>query len=329
MFRYIIKRILWMIPVMVGVIVVVFTITYFTPGDPVVTILGKGATDPVRYAAKQAELGLDKGYFGQLTSYIWGIASRLDFGKSFASNIPISTEIARRLPITFRLNVAGLLLMVVVGLPLGMISALKQYSILDTSLTSIALLGAAIPGFIVALLALVLFGVTLRWLPLSGLSTFKSWILPVGSSAFGGVTVFLRMTRTTMLEVIRQDYIRTARAKGQKEGVVIRKHALKNCLIPLATVFGGFLTTLFSGSIIVETIFAIPGMGMYLMAGIIARDYNVINGVVFVISFLICAINLIVDIAYAFIDPRIRSQYISKKREARIERLMQTEGDAA
>jgi len=327
--KYIIKRVLWIIPVMLGVIIIVFTITYFTPGDPVVTILGKGATDPVRYAAKAAELGLDKGYIGQLTSYIWGIVSRLDFGRSFASNVPISVEIANRLPITFRLNIVGLLLMVAIGLPLGMISAIKQYSILDTSLTSIALIGAAIPGFVVALLALVLFGVVLRWLPLSGLSSFKSWILPVGSSAFGGVTVFLRMTRTTMLEVIRQDYIRTARAKGQKEGIVIRKHALKNCLIPLTTVFGGFLTTLFSGSIIVETIFAIPGMGMYLMSGITARDYPVINGVVFMISFLICAINLIVDIAYAFIDPRIRSQYISKKREALIEALMPTEGDAA
>jgi peptide/nickel transport system permease protein len=211
-----------------------------------------------------------------------------------------------------------------------MISALKQYSILDTTLTAIALIGAAIPSFILALLCLVLFGVTLRWLPISGLSTWKSWILPVGTSAFGGVTVFLRMSRTTMLEVIRQDYIRTARAKGQKESVVIRKHALKNCLIPLTTVLGGFLATLFSGSIIVETIFSVTGMGTYLLSGINARDYPVINGTVFIVSLLICAINLIVDIAYAFIDPRIRSQYMSKKKkQAAVAKLLVSEGGAS
>lgn len=328
MIVYVIKRILWMIPVLLGVIVVVFSITFFTPGDPVQTILGKAAT-PERYAAKAAELGLDKGYFGQLSSYIWKIATKFDFGKSFSTNRPITMEIQNRLPITFKLNIYGLILMVAVGLPLGMISALKQYSILDTSLTSIALIGAAIPSFILALLCLVLFGVVLRWLPISGLNGWKAWILPVGTPAFEGVAIYLRMTRTTMLEVIRQDYIRTARAKGQKESVVIRRHALKNCLIPLATVFGGFLATLFSGSIIVETIFGIPGMGMYLYNGITARDYPVINGTVFVLSFLICAINLVVDVAYAFIDPRIRSQYTSRKKEKMLEAISEMEGDAA
>ena len=328
MIVYVIKRILWMIPVLLGVIVVVFSITFFTPGDPVQTILGKAAT-PERYAAKAAELGLDKGYFGQLSSYIWKIATKFDFGKSFSTNRPITMEIQNRLPITFKLNIYGLILMVAVGLPLGMISALKQYSILDTSLTSIALIGAAIPSFILALLCLVLFGVVLRWLPISGLNGWKAWILPVGTPAFEGVAIYLRMTRTTMLEVIRQDYIRTARAKGQKESIVIRRHALKNCLIPLATVFGGFLATLFSGSIIVETIFGIPGMGMYLYNGITARDYPVINGTVFVLSFLICAINLVVDVAYAFIDPRIRSQYTSRKKEKMLEAISEMEGDAA
>ena len=328
MLRYIIKRILWIIPVMLGVLVVVFTITYFTPGDPVQTILGKAST-PERYAAKAAELGLDKSYFEQLGTYIWKIVTKFDFGKSFNTNRPIATEIMARAPVTFRLNLMGLLIMVAIGLPLGMISALKQYSILDTSLTSIALIGAAIPSFILALLCLVLFGVVLKWLPLSGLNSWKSYILPVGTPAFGGVTIFLRMTRTTMLEVIRQDYIRTARAKGQKESVVIRKHALKNCLIPLATIFGGFLATLFSGSIIGETIFGIPGMGTYLYGGISARDYPIINGTVFMISFMICSINLVVDVAYSFIDPRIRSLYVSKKREKRLLTVVNTEGDAA
>ena len=328
MIKYIIKRILWIIPVMLGVIIVVFTITYFTPGDPVQSLLGKAST-PERYAAKAAELGLDKGYFGQLGTYIWNLVTKFDFGKSFNTNRPITMEIKNRLPVTFKLNIYGLIIMVAIGLPLGMVSALKQYSVLDTSLTSIALIGAAIPSFILALLCLVLFGVVLRWLPISGLNGWKAWILPVGTPAFEGVAIYLRMTRTTMLEVIRQDYIRTARAKGQRESVVIRRHALKNCMIPLATVFGGFLATLFSGSIIVETIFGIPGMGMYLYSGISARDYPVINGTVFVLSFLICAINLIVDVAYAFIDPRIRSQYTSKKKEKALQTLLETEGESA
>jgi peptide/nickel transport system permease protein len=312
----------------IGVIIVVYSITYFTPGDPVRNILGADATQE-QYDAKAAELGLDKGYFEQVGTYIWNVATKWEFGKSFNSLIPVKQEIANRLPVTLKLNIMGLLLMVAVGLPLGMISALRQYSVLDTTLTAIALIGAAIPSFILALLCLVLFGVTLRWLPISGLSTWKAWILPVSTSAFGGVTVFLRMSRTTMLEVIRQDYIRTARAKGQKESVVIRKHALKNCLIPLTTVFGGFLATLFSGSIIVETIFSVAGMGTYLLSGINARDYPVINGTVFIVSLLICAINLVVDIAYAFIDPRIRSQYMSKKKkQATVAKLLVSEEGA-
>ena len=323
MIRYIIKRILWIIPVLIGVTIIVFTITYFTPGDPVINILGSSYT-PEAYAAKNAELGLDRGYIEQLASYIWGIFTRFDFGKSLLTRVAIASEIGNRVPISVSLSLSSLLLMIIIGLPLGMISALKQYSILDTSLTGLALFLAAIPGFVLALLALVLFGVTLRWLPIIGLTSWKSWILPVGCSTLGGVAVYLRMTRTTMLEVIRQDYIRTARAKGQVESVVIRKHALKNCLIPLVTVFSGMLTMMFSGSIIIETIFAIPGMGMYMMSGIGARDYPVINGIVFIISSLICIINILVDIAYAFIDPRIRAQYQSKRQGKAIRALMGT-----
>ena len=327
--RYIIKRIIWMIPVLIGVIVIVFSISYFTPGDPVMNILGSAGYTPERYAMKQAELGLDKPFFTQLVTYIWNVFTKLDFGKSFASYIPVASEIANRLPITIRINLMSIALMVVVGLPLGFMSALKQYSALDTSLTAFALIIAAIPAFVLAVLAALLFAVQLRWLPLTGIATWKAWILPVGCSALGGIAVYTRYARTTMLEVIRQDYIRTARAKGLREGVVIRKHALINCMIPLTTVVGSFIATVFSGSIIVETIFAIPGMGMYLMGGIIARDYPVTNGVVFIISVLICAVNLIVDILYAIIDPRIRVQYASPRKKAKErEKLLRTGGEA-
>jgi len=321
--RYIIKRIIWIIPVLLGVTIIVFTITYFTPGDPVKAILGSGFT-PEQYAAKKHDLGLDVGYVQQLARYIWRIFTQFNFGRSFQTSIPIAVEIGHRVPVSAKLSISALLLMVVIGLPLGMISALKQYSALDASLTGIALFLAAIPGFVLALLALVLFGVVLRWVPIAGISSWKGWILPIVCSALGGIAVYLRMTRTTMLEVIRQDYIRTARAKGQLEGVVIRKHALKNCMIPLVTVFGGMLTMMFSGSIIIETIFGLPGMGMYMMTGITARDYPVINGTVLIISFIICVINIIVDICYAFIDPRIRAQYQSKRQEKAIVKLLRS-----
>ena len=314
---------------MLGVLIIVFTITYLTPGDPVKTILGTGYT-PEKYAAKARDLGLDKGYFGQLGSYIWNLVTHLSMGKSFMSSIPVTQELAHRIPVTFEIAFLSIIVIVITGLPLGILSATKQYSLLDTGLTSFALILCAIPAFVLALLALVLFGVKLRWLPISGLSTWQSWILPVATNSLGGTAVIMRMTRTTMLEVIRQDYIRTARAKGLQEGAIVRKHALKNCMIPVTTVAGSFLAFLMSGAIIVETIFSIPGLGMYLMGGITARDYPVINGTVILMAFIICAMNLIIDVIYAFIDPRIKSQYVSSKKKAReVAKLIENKAEVA
>jgi len=316
--KYIIKRILWMIPVMLGVIFIVFTITYLSPGDPVLLIIGATNYTPESYAAKAAQLGLDKGYWEQLFTYLFNLITKLDMGKSYLTSIPVAQELASRITVSMRLNFLGILLMMAVGLPCGMISALKQYSALDMGLTSISLIMAAMPSFVLALLCALLFGVILKWLPITGLTTWKHWILPIFCSAGGGIAVYTRMTRTTMLEVIRQDYIRTARAKGLKEGVVVRRHALKNCLIPLTTVVGAFVATIFSGSIIVETIFNIRGMGLYLVGGITGRDYPIVNGTVFIISLLVCTVNLCVDIAYSFIDPRIKAQFISPKKKAKL-----------
>lgn len=299
--KYILKRILWTIPVMAGVIVIVYTISYSMPGSPAV---------PMRRAR---EFGLDQPYIVQLGAYIRGIA-RLDLGQSYLSHITIAQELARRIPVTFQLSMLSILLMMAVGLPLGTLSALRQYSVLDISLTSLSLVMASVPSFVLALICCVLFGVVLKWVPVTGLESWKSWIMPVFCSAAAGIAVYIRMTRTSMLEVIRQDYIRTARAKGLKESVVVSKHALRNCMITLTTVVGVFIATILSGSIIVETIFNIQGMGLYLMDGILARDYPVINGVVIAISLLVCMVNLLVDIAYAFIDPRIKTQFASSKK---------------
>jgi len=322
---YIIKRVIWIIPVMLSVLIIVFSISYFAPGDPVSTMLGSSYTEEL-YAKKAAEYGLDRPYIVQLGSYIWNIVTKLDLGKSLYTNIPVAKELSNRLPITFKLSILGICLMVILGLPTGMVSALKQYSAIDATLTSLSLILAAIPSFVLALLCAMLFGVMLKWLPVTGLDTVKSHILPVCCPALSGVAVYMRITRTTMLEVIRQDYIRTARAKGLKESVIIRKHALMNCMIPLSTVIGGMIATVFSGSIIAETIFSIPGMGMYMLSGISTRDYPIINGTVIVLSAFVCVVTLAVDILYAFIDPRIKANYTSSKKKENVMReLLNTE----
>ena len=329
MLRYTLKRILWMIPVMLGVITVVFTITYFSPGDPVMIILGTTNYSPENYAAKAAQLGLDKGYWEQLGTYIWNLVTKFDLGISYLTSIPIADELANRIPITIRLSLMSISLMMLIGLPCGMISALKQYSVVDIVLTSLSLIMAAMPNYVLALLSALVFGVFLRLLPFTGLATWQHWILPVFCSAGGGIAVYTRMTRTTMLDVIRQDYIRTARAKGLKESVVVRRHALINCMIPLTTVIGTFIATIFSGSIIIETIFNIPGMGLYLLSGITGRDYAIINGTIFVISLLVCIVNLLVDIAYTFIDPRVKAQFTStKSKEKALRTLRQAQEEA-
>ena len=329
MLKYITKRVLWMIPVLLGVITLVFTITYFSPGDPVMIILGTNNYSPENYATKAAQMGLDKGYWEQLGTYILNLATKADLGRSYMTSIPISLELSDRIPVTMRLSLMGILLMMCVGLPCGILSALKQYSPIDIGLTTLSLILAATPNYVLALLCALFFGVVLRWLPITGLSTWKHWILPVFCSAGGGIAVFTRMTRTAMLDVVRQDYIRTARAKGLKENVVIRKHALKNCMMPLTTVIGAFIATIFSGSIIVETIFNIPGMGLYLMSGITGRDYPIINGTIFIISLLVCTVNLCVDIAYMFIDPRVKAQFLTPKKKADlVNKLVQAEREA-
>jgi peptide/nickel transport system permease protein len=219
------------------------------------------------------------------------------------------------MPITLRLGLSSVIISVIIGIPLGIFSAIRQYSAMDISLTAIALVFAAVPGFVLALVLLMIFAGQLHWLPIiGGGAGIKGWILPVASSSMFGIAILIRMTRTTMLEVVRQDYIRTARAKGLDEASIIIKHALKNSLIPVVTAVGGQVAYIIAGSVIVETIFSMPGVGMYLISGIQSRDYPVINGIVIILALFICLINLLVDIIYAFIDPRIKAQYTSRSK---------------
>jgi len=320
LYKFILKRLLWVIPIMLGVLIVVFTITYLTPGDPVLSRLGNTYTQE-QYDAMAAKMGLDKGYLGQLSSYIVKVVTKFDFGVSFANDVRITDEISARFPITLSLGILSITIGIALGVPLGVLSAVKQYSVTDVTLTAIALLLAAIPSFVLALLALLYFGVYLKWLPIIGLKSFKHWILPVITGSMPGVAAMMRMTRTTMLEVLRQDYIRTANAKGLKKSTVIFRHALKNCLIPIVTMVGTTFAIVIGGSVIVETIFAIPGMGTYMMKAIQSRDYPVINACVLLIAAIVCVINLAVDLIYAFIDPRIKAIYSASSGSRQLEKI--------
>lgn len=318
MTKYIIKRLLMMILVVAGVILVVFSIMRMAPGDPVVSILGANYTQE-QYDVMEAKLGLDKPFLIQLFNYYAGLLHG-NMGTSYSSMLPITKELASRLPSTFALGFMGIFITVIIGIPAGIVSATKQYSAFDYITTVVALILSSMPNFWVALMLMLIFSANLGWLPASGVDHWYSWIMPGLAVGLGSVAGISRLTRSSMLDVIRQDYIRTARAKGVSEGVVIRKHALKNALIPIITMIGFQLSMIVGGSVIVESIFNIPGIGTYMMAGINGRDYPVVQACVLVLALSICVVNLLVDIVYAFVDPRIKSQYASggkKKKSAK------------
>lgn len=292
---------------MLGVVFLVFTINYFTPGDPVVSLLGSNYTQE-QYDAKEAELGLDKPFFTQFVNYIINVLHG-DFGTSYASKRPVATEMSERFPTTLKLGLMGVCVTLILGIPLGILSATHHQKPLDYCITAGAIVLAAIPGFWFALMGMVLFCFKLQWLPASGLDTWKHYILPVACLGLSPVASVVRMTRSSMLEVIRQDYIRTARAKGLSEGVVIRKHALKNALIPVITVVGLQLSLIMGGSILIESIFSIPGIGAWMNSAITTKNYPVIESGVLLISLTVSLMNLLVDIAYAVVDPRIKVQF--------------------
>ena len=317
MAKYIFKRILWMIPTILGVILIVFCISYFAPGDPIVTMLGTSGYTEEEYLALQHEFGLDQPFLVQYINYIADVFLRGDFGTSYAYRNSISSAIFQAAPYSLKLGILSILLMVIIALPAGIISAVKQYSALDNVITVVSMFFAGMPNFWFAVLLVLFFSVNLKIFPASYMvssATWKSWVLPVVSLSLTSMASVLRMTRSSVLEVIRQDYIRTARAKGISERKVITGHVLKNALIPVLTVVGMQLGSIIGGSVVIETIFNMPGIGNYMMSAISNRDYPAINGCVLVLSISICVVNLIVDVLYAYVDPRIKAQYESQQK---------------
>ncbi|WP_321299936.1 ABC transporter permease [uncultured Sphaerochaeta sp.] len=311
--KYILRRLLWMIPVILGVTILIFTIMFFIPGDPVKLLLGPDST-PEQVEAKRVELGLDDSYLTRLGRYVGGIVTRFDFGESWVYNTPVTSELLSRLPRTLAISLACMLLQIFIGIPLGVVAAVNHNKWGDRVTMFIALIGISMPEFWVALMLVLLFALNLGWLPPYGIGSWVNYILPVIALSLAGIATQARQTRSSMLEVIRSDYITTARSKGMSEMQILFKHALPNALLPVITVIGNGLGRLLAGAVVIEAIFSIPGVGMYLVGGINTRDYNVVMSSVIILAIVFALIMLLVDLMYAAIDPRIKSQFTAKKK---------------
>lgn len=308
MLRYIVKRILWLVPILLGVSFIVFTIMYLSPGDPVTLILGEGASEEA-YEALRVQMGLDRSFIEQFLSYVKSVFIDFDLGRSYVSRRVVLDEILVRLPNTIRLASWSILFATLIGVPLGVISATRPYSKLDNFVMFISLLGVSMPTFWQALLLIILFTSTLGWLPATGFTTWQQMIMPVFALATSSMGTIARITRSSMMDVLDQDYIRTSHAKGVPEWRVIFHHALRNALIPVVTVIGLQFGALLGGAVLTETIFSINGIGTMMVNAIRTRDSMTVQGGVLFIAFIFTLVNLCVDILYAYIDPRIRSQY--------------------
>lgn len=310
MAKYFLKRLISMVPVLMGVSLFIFMILHFAPGDPARIMLGEyaGQADVDRL---RIELGLNQPLIIQYLNYMGGVVQG-DFGMSYMSRAPVFDALVSRYPATLLLAGLSTLVMVLIGLPIGIISATKQYSLMDRVSTMIGLIGVSMPTFWIGMLLVLLFSLNLRWLPAAGFAGPKFWILPSFAIGFNAAAICMRMTRSSLLEVIRSDFIRTSRAKGQTEGKILMHHALKNSLIPIITVVGLQLGMLLGGAMVTEAVFSIPGLGSYMLTAILSRDYPVVQGGVILIAATFSLVNLLVDFLYAFVDPRIKAQYKSK-----------------
>ncbi len=314
MLRYIVKRLLWMIPVVIGVLCIVFVLSVVTPGDPVTTLVGADASAEAKEAMRE-KLGLNDPVYVRFANYVIKIVTKGDLGNSYTSNQPVKTEILDRFPVTLKLTIASVIVALLLSVPLGIISAVKRYSWIDNLSMALSLIGVSIPQFWFALLTLLLFAVNLRWLPASGISSVKGWVLPVLMIGVGNMGNFARTTRASMLEVIQQDYIRTARAKGQKEATVIIKHGLRNALIPIVANVGNVVGISLGGAVIAENIFSVAGVGKYMLDAINSRDWPAVQGGIILLAIAFSIIMLIMDLLYAAIDPRLKSEFRARGRK--------------
>lgn len=312
MTAYILRRLITLIPVLIIVGVIVFAIVHLTPGDPAAVMAGQSGT-PEQIERIRESLGLDRPLWDQFVDWFGGLFV-LDFGESIFLGMPVTQAILERAQPTLLLTFYALLIQMAIGIPAGVIAAVKRNSWVDRLLMVLSISGAAIPTFFLGILLILLFSVRLRWLPSGGyvpltedpIQHWKSMIMPAFALGFSSAALLARMVRSTMLEVLREDYVRTAFAKGIAQRQVVVRHALRNALIPVITVIGASMGALLGGAVVTELVFTIPGMGRLVVQSIARRDFPVIQGAVMIIAGIYVLVNLLVDILYVYIDPRVR-----------------------
>jgi peptide/nickel transport system permease protein len=312
MYRYIIKRVLFLIPTILGVIFIILLTMNFTPGDPARALLGVSAPQ-ADVDALNHEMGYDRPFTTKYVKYVENMIVKQDFGTSYFTKQSVFDEIWPRYQITIKLAFLGVFLSAIMGIPLGVYAAVKQYSLWDTIPSILAFMIAAVPAFVLGMVFLFWFALKLNWMPSYGIGTFKHYILPALAISIPPAAMNFRFTKSSMLESVRQDYVRTARAKGAAERVVIWKHALMNALLPVITQIGLSLGTLIAGAVVAEKLFSIPGIGSLIVDRIAYKDEPVIIAGTILIAICFTIVMLIVDLIYALIDPRIKAKYARTK----------------
>ena len=307
MLKYSIKRIILIIPVLIGISLIIFFILALSPGNTAKMMLGERATTETIKQLEE-ELGLNKPIIVRYADYMVK-ALKGNFGNSYKTGDPVVKEIKRYFPVTLRLALIAICIALVVAIPIGIVSAVRQYSMVDSFSVLFALLGASFPQFWLGMMFILLFALKLRVLPAFGLDTWKGYILPSLTLSLYTMAVVTRMTRSSMLEVIRQDYIKMALSKGASENRVIYLHALRNALLPIVTIVGINLGNMLGGAIIIEAVFSLPGMGSYVLDAIRNKNIPAVMAGVMFLATTFCLVNLLVDLLYGFIDPRIKSEY--------------------
>lgn len=304
MFDYVVRRILFSIPVLLGVATLTFFLVHLVPGDPVDLMLGDQATSLDKTALRH-ELGLDLPLGEQYVVFMKNLA-HLDLGKSLLSKAPVAQELAQRIPATAELAIVAILIAIFIGIPLGVLASVKQYGAVDNSVLVGGLLGMSLPSFWTGPMMILIFSIYFDLFPVSGRDGFASVILPAICLGLSLSAILMRMTRASMLEVIREDYVRTALAKGVSKPMIYFKHALRNAMIPIITILGLQFGSLLTGTVITETIFDWPGIGSLFFDAIQQRNYPVVQGCVLFISFTYVVVNLVTDVVYAVANPRVR-----------------------
>lgn len=308
MYKYVIKRLLLLIPTLFGVVLTVFTILALLPGDPGRLILGMEAEQEAVDQFNE-ELGLNRPFAVRFLDYVKNVVTRFDFGESYRTRQPVVNDIMQRVPKTVKLATLSVIMVVILGVPLGILSAVKRSTIVDASITVYAMFLAAIPSFWLGLMFMYVFSLVLGWFPTYGSETLLHFVLPVATLSIPGSSGFIRLTRVTMLEVVNQEYIKTARAKGAPEAIVIWKHAFKNAVLPLINGTGLTFSGLLGGTVIIENIFSIMGIGKLVVTAIQQRDIPIVMGSTIFLATIFMMIVLIIDLLYAFVDPRIRAKF--------------------